>query len=133
MIPHALTPHARRSAGTPIFNSLTGEHIGELEDVALEPDTGRVAYGVVVFGGLLGLGRRHRAVPWDLLVYDLDFGGLTTELSTEELNLAPALDRAQLEAWTDSGEREALYAYYGAYGARPYWRARVQRQPARPH
>ena len=43
-----------------------GEKVGDIRDLVLD-DQGRVVLAIVSSGGLLGLGDRLHAVPWDLL------------------------------------------------------------------
>lgn len=40
-----------------------GEKMGDVRDLVLVMDTGRIAYGIVSYGGLLGFGQRLTAVP----------------------------------------------------------------------
>ena len=48
-------------SGTDVY-SLDAEHIGSIEDVMLDKQTGRVSYAVLSFGGFLGLGLVERRV-----------------------------------------------------------------------
>jgi len=40
------------------------EEIGEIEDIAIAPQTGRIRYVVVGAGGFLGIGEKYFAIPW---------------------------------------------------------------------
>src|SRR5215510_14826548 len=40
-----------------------GEKLGDIKDVVFDPETGRVRYAVLAFGGFLGLGEKYFAVP----------------------------------------------------------------------
>ena len=40
------------------------EDLGKLEDIMLDVDTRNIAYGVLSFGGFLGLGDKLFAIPW---------------------------------------------------------------------
>ncbi|WP_292518827.1 DUF2795 domain-containing protein [Methanoculleus sp.] len=44
-----------------------GEHIGDLTDVAIDRDSGCIAYGVLSHGGILGFGEKHFAIPWEAI------------------------------------------------------------------
>jgi sporulation protein YlmC with PRC-barrel domain len=46
--------------------STTGEDIGKIEDVVVNPG-GEVAYAVLSFGGFMGMGDKLFAVPWNVL------------------------------------------------------------------
>src|SRR5688572_27071093 len=44
-----------------------GEDLGDIKDVVLDSQTGRIAYAVLTFGGFLGLGEKYYAVPFAAL------------------------------------------------------------------
>lgn len=111
---------AQRVNGSDVFNQ-SYEKIGQIEDVAIDKITGKVAYAILSFGGFLGLGGKHQPLPWSVLNYDADHGGYVVPITEEFLALAPKLDVSELSGWDDSPQRDALHAYYAPYGARPYW------------
>lgn len=47
--------------------SIEGDTIGFIKDFMVDMDDGVVAYVVLAFGGLFGIGTRRVAVPWRLL------------------------------------------------------------------
>ncbi|MDK2890735.1 MAG: hypothetical protein PWR21_1367 [Methanoculleus sp.] len=42
-----------------------GENLGDISDVAIDRDSGCVAYAVLSYGGILGFGEKHFAIPWE--------------------------------------------------------------------
>lgn len=68
--------------------NIEGEDLGNVEELVLNLSQGKVAYAVLSFGGILGLGDKLFAVPMDLLTPDLD-----VDNSTLLFNVS----RAQLE------------------------------------
>lgn len=52
--------------GTTIKNT-ADEDLGEIKDLAVAPQSGRIAYAAVAFGGFLGMGEKLFAVPVDAL------------------------------------------------------------------
>ena len=44
-----------------------GENLGDISDVVLDRDSGRVAYAVLSYGGILGFGEKHFAIPWEAI------------------------------------------------------------------
>src|SRR5207249_9128389 len=48
--------------GTAVYRS-NGEKVGKIERIMLEKVSGKVAYAVMSFGGVLGLGHDHYPVP----------------------------------------------------------------------
>ena len=116
---HPLIP-ADRVNGTDVYNK-AGERLGKIEDVAIEKVSGEVAYAILSFGGLLGMGARYHPVPWRLLKYDPDRHGYVIPMGKAALEKAPSIDATELSGWNDELTREAIYGYYSAYGVGPYW------------
>ena len=69
--------------GTSVVNR-SGDTIGKIEKLMIEKRSGKVAYAVMGVGGFLGIGERHEAVPWNVLVYDTNLG-IVTFLSDSEV------------------------------------------------
>ncbi len=42
-----------------------GEGLGDITDVAIDRRTGCIAYAVLAYGGILGFGEKHFAIPWE--------------------------------------------------------------------
>lgn len=49
--------------GTDVYGN-DGAHIGTIDHLMIDKQSGRVAYAVMGFGGFLGLGEDHHPVPW---------------------------------------------------------------------
>ncbi len=47
-----------------------GEHLGKIEEIMIELDSGRIGYAILSFGGILGIGDKLFAVPWSALSID---------------------------------------------------------------
>ena len=60
---------ADKVQGTPVHNP-SGESLGTIENIMIDKPSGRVAYAVLAFGGILGMGKDRRTLPWDVLEYD---------------------------------------------------------------
>jgi sporulation protein YlmC with PRC-barrel domain len=115
------TTPAVLSAGTlvgdPVMNE-TGEHLGQLEEIMLDLDSGRVAYAVISFGGILGLGNKFFAIPWQALRVDTDAHAVVVNVSRELLEQAPGFDK---DHWPDTSEHAWLTDVFRYYGYEPYW------------
>ncbi|MDP3082932.1 MAG: PRC-barrel domain-containing protein [Rubrivivax sp.] len=57
--------------GTAI-NNLKGESLSDIKDLLIDLKSGRVAYAVLEFGGLLGIGSKQFAVPFNALRQDAE-------------------------------------------------------------
>lgn len=116
---HPLIP-ADRVNGTDVYNT-AGDRLGKIEDIAIEKISGEVAYAILSFGGVLGIGAKYHPVPWRLLTYAPDRRAYTIPMEKAALQKAPMIDETELSGWNDSLSREAIYGYYSSYGVGPYW------------
>ncbi|MDB5093632.1 MAG: photosystem reaction center subunit [Candidatus Eremiobacteraeota bacterium] len=107
-----------RVEGTPVYDP-GGKQIGTIKRLVIDKVSGKVAYAVMSFGGFLGIGANEFPIPWRKLDYDTNLGGFRTDITEEQLNKAPALNRvgnggtgADFD-WSDRPREQQLYDYYG--------------------
>ena len=108
---------ADKVEGTPVVDP-AGEKMGSIERIMIDKPSGKVAYAVMSFGGFLGIGDRHHALPWGALKYDTNLDGYVVNLDRQRLKNAPTFapdDAVDLE---DPAMRRRLHDYYGVT---PYW------------
>lgn len=72
---------ARDLLGVKVLNA-RHENLGTIEELVLDPSSGRIRYAVLTFGGFLGMGEKYFAVPWDNL--KLVSKGRSSEGTVEE-------------------------------------------------
>ncbi|PZO03709.1 MAG: photosystem reaction center subunit H [Hyphomicrobiales bacterium] len=106
-----------RVAGTEVYNS-SGDHLGEIYDVMIDKQTGKVAYAIMSFGGFLGLGEKYHPIPWSVLDFDADRGGYVVPLTKDKLEAAPMYDSEGEPDWDDKTYGKRVHDYYGTM---PYW------------
>ncbi len=105
--------------GDPVYNS-SGEKLGSIEEIVLDLSSGRVAYAVLSFGGILGIGDKLFAIPYNSLHVDLENRQVIFDVAKETLERAPGFDKNN---WPDFANREWETQVHGFYGQRPYWEA----------
>ncbi|MCW5761408.1 MAG: PRC-barrel domain-containing protein, partial [Phenylobacterium sp.] len=99
--PGHLLVTAGRIGGRPVFDS-AGVRIGRVSDISLEKRTGAAIHVLVAMGGVLGFGRRYRALPWGIFTYAPERRAYVLPLTRAEIEAAPALRSDQLE-WFGGG------------------------------
>jgi sporulation protein YlmC with PRC-barrel domain len=98
--------------GTDVVNG-QGENLGSLEELMLDLGNGRVAYAVLSFGGLLGVGNKLFALPWQAMRVDQDNKEIVVNVDKELLENAPGFDK---DNWPQSSSPEwiaDIHSYYG--------------------
>ena len=73
---------AGKVQGTDVYNT-GGEKLGDIYDVMLDKRSGRIAYAIMSFGGILGIGKQYHPLPWQTLKYDTRQGGYVVGLTKE--------------------------------------------------
>ncbi|MBL0165464.1 MAG: PRC-barrel domain-containing protein [Xanthomonadales bacterium] len=89
-----------------------GESLGDLKEIMFDTDTGKIAYGVVSFGGILGMGDKLFAVPWSALSVDYTNHHMLLNASKERLKDAPGFDKDNWPNFADSTFSERMSSYY---------------------
>src|SRR2546423_1138410 len=78
--------------GDTVYNE-ADEKLGEVTDIMIDVPTGRVAYAVMSVGGLLGIGDKLFAVPWQALTLDTENKCFRMNGSKERLKETPGFDQ----------------------------------------
>jgi hypothetical protein len=100
--------------GTAVY-SPSGDHLGEIDHLMIDKQSGQIAYAVMTFGGFLGIGSDEHPLPWKKLSYDTGLAGFVTDVTQEQLTGAPK----RSEGWFD--DRDYARRSYDYYGVSPYW------------
>jgi sporulation protein YlmC with PRC-barrel domain len=95
-----------------------GDDLGQLEEIVIDLDSGRVSYAVLASGGFLGLGDKLFAIPWDMLSVDAENKEVIVDVSKETLENAPGFDK---DNWPDTHDRSWVGDVYRYYGHDPFW------------
>jgi sporulation protein YlmC with PRC-barrel domain len=80
--------------GTAVKN-LQGEKLGDLRELMIDPQTGRVVYAVLASGGVLGMGEKSLAIPWETLKVGLGKEELIVEIDKDKLQTVPPHEMSQ--------------------------------------
>ena len=93
--------------------NLQGEDIGHIKELMIDLRSGRIAYAVLSFGGILGLGDRLFAVPWSALRFNQEEKVFLLDAIKERLEKAPGFDKDHWPNMTDATWSDAVDRYYG--------------------
>lgn len=98
--PHLMS--ADTLVGDKIHN-VAGENLGKLESFMIDMDSGKVEYAVLSFGGVMGLGDKFFAVPFDVLKLDTEHHAFELDVEKDRLKNAPGFDK---DAWPSSSDQK---------------------------
>jgi sporulation protein YlmC with PRC-barrel domain len=98
--------------------NLEGRDIGRIEELMIDVVTGRVAYAVLSFGGILGLGGKLFALPWPALTIDETHKRFVVNVDKQTLEQMQGFDK---EHWPDLNDLDYAQGVYRQWGATPYW------------
>jgi sporulation protein YlmC with PRC-barrel domain len=108
---HTSAIRASKVIGTTVKDS-SGERLGEVKDVVLDKQSNSILFGVMSFGGVLGMGEKYHPVPWNALNYDETEGAYVINLTKDQLKAAPADSLEELTRNDGQAYRDRAFDYY---------------------
>ena len=100
---------------TTIYNK-NSDKIGEINDLVIDGESGRVRFAVVSVGGFLGMGETNVMVPWNAFQRRPDREDAdvhyTLDVSREQLEKAPRFDRDRLNEFYSRDMSEPVFTHY---------------------
>ncbi|QKT02534.1 PRC-barrel domain-containing protein [Ectothiorhodospiraceae bacterium 2226] len=85
------TQRASEIIGQNVVNE-QGENLGTIDELVLDED-GQVTHAVIASGGLLGMGEKLVAVPWEDVQAARDEDEVLVNLTEQQIEQAPGIDR----------------------------------------
>lgn len=94
-----------------------GESLGEIQDLVVDPSTGRVSYAVLSYGGVLGVGDKLTAVPFQALnPKPGEADKLVLNIDKERLKTAPSFESGNWPDLTDSSYTQQVDRFFQQQG-----------------
>jgi sporulation protein YlmC with PRC-barrel domain len=98
--------------GNDVYNQ-DDEDLGDIKEIMIDMKSGCVAYAVLSFGGILGLGDKLFAVPWQALKLDTTNKRFTLNVKKDALEDAPGFDKDNWPAMADPKWATRVHRFYG--------------------
>lgn len=97
--------------------SRSNESLGDVNDLLIDAESGRIRYAALSFGGVLGIGDKLFAVPWQMFQAqpdpeDPDEFRLVLNVEEEALRNAPGFDQQQWPNMADKPFFNQIDEYY---------------------
>lgn len=86
-------PKASVFIGSTVVNA-QGESLGKIDDLMIDPATGRITYAALSHGSVLGFGGKLFAVAWEALELQPDGKTFVLNVPKETLESAPGFDKS---------------------------------------
>jgi sporulation protein YlmC with PRC-barrel domain len=106
---------ASKIQGEKVVNK-NDDDLGKIEDLMVDIHDGKIAYAVISHGGILGLGSKHIAIPWQALSLRIRDNAFVVDIPKETIDSAEGLDK---DKWPVTYEE--LSRTFSYYGFQPYW------------
>ena len=103
---------AHTMLGNDVYNK-EGEDLGDIKEFMIDMASGKVAYAVLSFGGLLGMGNKLFAVPWAALSLDTTNKRFTLNVLKDALKEAPGFDKDHWPSMSDPIWASSVHKFYG--------------------
>jgi sporulation protein YlmC with PRC-barrel domain len=97
--------------GVNVENS-QNEKLGKIEELVIDKLNGNVRYAVLSFGGILGLGEKLFAIPWEVLSYDNKRKSFVINISQDKLKNANGFDKDNWPNMADEKWNNTIRNYY---------------------
>lgn len=98
--------------GDKVKNS-KGEEIGEIKDIMINLDYGKIEYVVVKFGGFIGIGEKLFAIPFYALEVDSKDEKFILNVDKEFMEKAPGFDK---DHWPETNNHyETTNSHWGSF------------------
>jgi sporulation protein YlmC with PRC-barrel domain len=93
---------ASKIIGEAVINR-RNEELGEIHELVIDAKEGRLAYAVLSFGGVMGVGNKFFALPWKAFEFATTENKLILDIDREKLTAAPGFDSDA--KWPDFADR----------------------------
>jgi sporulation protein YlmC with PRC-barrel domain len=97
--------------GNDVYNN-SDESLGDIKELMIDMATGKIAYAVLSFGGVLGLGDKLFAVPWAALTLDTENKRFTLNTTKESLKDAPGFNKSRWPSMADKTWAGGVHTFY---------------------
>jgi sporulation protein YlmC with PRC-barrel domain len=94
-------------------HNLKNEHLGEIKEIMLDMRTGKIAYAVMSSGGILSIGEKLFAVPWEALQLDTANKQFRLDIEKERIENAPGFDTNNWPDMANPQWKSQIHSYYG--------------------
>ncbi len=89
------------------------EELGTIEDLIVDSRDNTIVYAILSSGGLLGIGDKHFAIPWQALALDMSEQKAVLNINKDRLTNAPGFDKDNWPDMSDSKWHSEIHKHFG--------------------
>jgi len=91
--------------------------LGEIQEIVLDAGDSRIAYAVLAFGGVLGMGEDYFAIPWSAFQMKADGSAAILNIDEQTLKNSKGFNK---DNWPDMGDPKWAQEAHRQYGQELY-------------
>lgn len=95
--------------------NLQNQQIGTIEEILVDPSSGKVRFAVLNVGGFLGIGETEVALPWDAVQVSKsgEKAKFVVDATKEKLEKAPRVEGKKYDRLYSRQDAEPTFIYWG--------------------
>ncbi|MDP3880354.1 MAG: DUF1508 domain-containing protein [Dehalococcoidales bacterium] len=101
-----------------------GDDMGQVQTFVVDMREGLIAFALVAFGGMLGIGDKWFAIPWAALKWHPETMKFVLDMPEKVLKNAPGMDKnkwlEEIDRWQEETDLQLLDHYYTSHGFQSY-------------
>ena len=109
--------------GKEVFDK-NGEEIGEVEQLVINKDDGKLAHMVIAIGGVMGMGETRYVIPWEKVSVTPE-NSINLDIDKQTLANAPKVEGLNADELNDPNWMQSNYKYFQAS---PFWDNRQKQE-----
>ena len=80
-----------------MLKNAQGDNLGKIDELVIDPHDARIKAAIVSVGGILGLGAKSVAIPWEKMTMGTgpDRDTIIVAMAKEELETAPGWQKSE--------------------------------------
>lgn len=93
-----------------------GKDLGNIKELMVNPENGKIDYAVLSFGGFLGMGDKYFAIPWDAIEVNRDDKTMRLDVPKDRLEKMEGFDKDNWPDFANPQFEESIHRSFEGVG-----------------